>query len=61
MTIKGDAEFKGKLIFCFKHNIRNLVNFDANGKQSENLNFVELFLTKTYKDLDEKVQDSYVS
>ena len=61
MTIKGDAKFKGKLIFCFKHNIRNLVNFDANGKQSENLNFVELFLTKTYKDLDEKVQDSYVS
>ena len=58
MTIKGDAKFKGKLIFCFKHRIRNLVNFDANGRQSENLNYVELFLIKACKDLDETVQES---
>ena len=61
MTIKSDAKFKGKLIFCFKHGIRNLVNFDANGRQSENLNLVELFFTKACKDLDETVQESYVS
>ena len=27
MTLKSDAEFEEKLIFCFKHD-KNLVNFE---------------------------------
>ena len=36
-------------------------NFDANSRKSENLHFDGLLLSKAYKDLDEKVQKSYVS
>ena len=52
MTKKGGAKFKGK---------SNLVNFLANSRKSENLHFNGLLLSKPYKDLDEKVQKSYVS
>ena len=36
-------------------------NFDANSRKSENLHFDGLLLSKAYKDLNEKVQKSYVS
>ena len=61
MTLKGDAKFKGKLTCGLKNNIRNLVNFHASSQKSENLPFDGLLLSKVYKDLDEKVQKSYVS
>ena len=61
MTRKGDAKFKGKLTFGFKNNTRNLVNFHASGRKSENLHFDGILLSKAYKDLDEKIQKSYVS
>ena len=61
MTLKGDENFKGKLIHGLKNDIRNLVNFHSGGRKSENLHFDELLLSKAYKDLDEKVQKSYVS
>ena len=61
MTLKGDAKFKGKLTRGLKIDIRNLVNFHVSSPQSENLHFDGLFLSKAYKDLDEKVQNSYVS
>ena len=40
---------------------RNLVNFHASSRKSENLHFVRLLFSKAYKVLDEKVQKSYVS
>ena len=39
----------------------NFVNFHASSQKSENLHFDELFLSKAYKVLDEKLQKSYVS
>ena len=44
-----------------KNNIRNLVNFHASSRKSENLHFDQILLSKAYKDLDEKTQKSYVS
>ena len=61
MTLKGDANFKGKLTRGLKNNIRNLFNFHPSSSKSGNLHFDGLLLSKTYKDLDEKVQKSYVS
>ena len=61
MTLKGDAKFKGKLTYAFKNDIRNLVNFHASSLKSENQDFDRMLLTKAYKDLDEKIQKSYVS
>ena len=61
MTLKGDAKFKRKLTYGLKNDIRNLVNFHASSRKSENLHFDRILLSKAYKDLDEKVQKSYVS
>ena len=61
MTLKGDAIFKEKLTGGLKNDIRNLINFHASSRKSENLHFDGLVLSKAYKVLDEKVQKSYVS
>ena len=61
MTLKGDAEFKGKLTRGLKNDMRNLVNFHVSSRKYENLHFDGLLLSKAYKVLDEKVQKSYVS
>ena len=61
MTLKGDAMFKEKLTGGLKNDIRNLINFRASSRKSENLHFDRLVLSKTYKVLNEKVQKSYVS
>ena len=58
MILKGDAKFKRKLNCGLKNDIRNLVNFHASSRMSENLHFDELFLSKACKDLDEKVKKS---
>ena len=58
MTLKGDAKFKGKLTHRLKNDIRN---FHASSRKYENLNFDGLLLSKARKDLDEKLQKSYVS
>ena len=60
LILKGDAKFKEKLTLGLK-NDKNLVNFLASCRKSENLHFDGLPLSKTYKDLDEKVQKSYIS
>ena len=60
LTLKGDAKFKGKLTCGLKNNIRNLVNFHASSWKSKNLQFDWILLSKAYKDLDEKIQKSYV-
>ena len=61
MTVKGDAKFKSKLTCGLKNNKRNLVNFYASSRKSENLPLDRILLSKAYKDLDEKIQKSYVS
>ena len=61
MTLKGDATFNGKLSCGLKNDILNLVNFHARTQKSENLQFNGLLLFKAHKDLNEKVQKSYVS
>ena len=49
MTLKGDAKFKGNLTRGLKNDTRNLVNFHARSRQSENLHFDGLLLSKAYK------------
>ena len=61
MTLKIAAKVKGKLTCSLKNDIRNFVNFHAISQRSENLHFDWIHLTKAYKDLDEKLQKSYVS
>ena len=54
MTLKDDAIFKEKLTGGLKNDIRNLVNFHASSRKSQNLHFNRLLLSKAYKVLDEK-------
>ena len=64
MTLKGDAIFKEKLAGGLKNDIKNLINFHASSRKSENLHFDGLVLSQAYKGyqvLDEKVKKSYVS
>ena len=58
MTLKSDAKFKGKLTRGLKNDIRNLVNFYASSRKSENLHFDGLLLSKAYKVSYEKVPRS---
>ena len=46
MTLKGDAIFKEKLIGGLKKGKRNLVNFHAGSRKSENLHSDALVLSK---------------
>ena len=61
MTLKGDAKFKGNLTCALKNDLRSLVNFYASSPKSGCLPFDGALLSKAYKNLDEKVQKSYVS
>ena len=61
MTSKGYAKFKGKLTCDLKNDIRNLVNFYASSRKSENVLFDGFLLFKAYKVSDENVQKSYIS
>ena len=60
MTLKADAKFKGKLTRGLKSDIMNMVNFHVSSRKSENLHFDWILLSKAYKDLDKKLQKSYV-
>ena len=61
MALKGVAKCKGKLTCGLKNDIRNLIKFYASCRKSENLHLDRILSSKIYKDLDEKVQKSYVS
>ena len=61
MTPKGDAEFKEKLTRGLKIEIKYLVNSHTSCLKSGNLPLDGLLISKVYKDLDEKIQKSYVS
>ena len=58
MTVKGVA----KLVACgLKNDMRNFANFHASSRKSGNLHFDPILLSKANKNLNEKVQKSYVS
>ena len=62
MALKGNnAKFKGKQTCGLKNDVRNLANFPASRQKSENLYFDWILLLTAYRDLDEKIQKSYVS
>ena len=46
MTLKRDPNFEEKLTFCWKNDMRNLVNFNSSSGKSENLHFDRIFLLK---------------
>ena len=54
MKLKGDAKFKRKLTCGLKNDIKNLVNFHASNRKSENLHFDQMLFSTAYKDLDKK-------
>ena len=60
MTLKRDPIFKEKVTGGLKNEIRNLANFHANRRKSENLHFDGLVFSKACKVLDEKLQKSHV-
>ena len=50
-----DVKFERKLTRGLKNNIRNLVNFHASSRKSDNLHFNEFLLSKAYNVLDKNV------
>ena len=60
MVLKGDAKRRGRLAPDLKNDIKNLVNLHVSSQKSGNLHFDGFLLSKSYKDLDKKVQKSYV-
>ena len=61
MTLEGDTKFKWKLTCGLKNDIRNLVSFHACSRESKNLPFDGLLLSKACRFFDEKEQKCYVS
>ena len=57
MTLKSDANLKGRLTDGLKNRRRNLVNFDPSSWKSENLHFDRTLLCKACK-IGEKTQKS---
>ena len=48
ITLKNDAKFEEELIFCFKIDIKNSMNFDRALECPKNLPFNGILLTKVY-------------
>ena len=48
MRLKSDAEFEEELIFCFKNDKMNLVNFDLSTQNSQNFHFDRFLLCNVY-------------
>ena len=55
------TKVKGKMTCGLKNDTMKLVNFHVSYQKFENFHFDRILLSKVYKDLDEKVQKSYVS
>ena len=55
------TKVKGKMTCGLKNDTMKLVNFHVSHQKFENFHFDRILLSKVYKDLDEKVQKSYVS
>ena len=60
MRLESDAKYKEELTRGLKNNKRNLVNFHVSSRETANLHFHGSLLSKAYKVLDEKVQNSYI-
>ena len=60
MTLKIDAKFEEKLIFCFK-NDKNLVKFDLSSPSLQSFHFHLFLLCKVFSFWPKKVQRSYLS
>ena len=60
MTLKSDAKFNEKLIYCFK-NDKNLVNFDLNTQHYRDFHFDWFPLCEVYNLWPKKVQRNYIS
>ena len=58
MTVKGVAKLVARGL---KNDMRNFANFHASSRKSGNLHFDPILLSKANKNLNEKVQKSYVS
>ena len=58
MTLNVNVKFNGKLTHALKSKIKNLLK---NSRKSANLHFDWLCLFKACKDLDEEIQNSYIS
>ena len=58
---EGQCKIHRKTDFWLETDIRNLANSRASRQKSENLHFDWILLSTSYKDLDEKIQKSYVS
>ena len=52
---------KENWLVAWKNDLRNLLNSNVSSRKSWNLHFDGLLLSQAYKDVDEKVQKSYVS
>ena len=61
MTRTSDAKLKGKLTRGLKNDIRNLFNFHANSRKSENLHFEGLLSSEVCNVRTLTLQRSYVS
>ena len=46
MTLKGDAKFEEKLIYCLENDMRNLANFHQSTRKCQNWNFDGILLPK---------------
>ena len=60
MKRKSDTNFEEKLTFCWKNDIRNLVNFNTSSKKSETLHFHGLLLSKIYNLWNKKIKGSCI-
>ena len=56
MMLKSDVKFEEKMIFSSKHDLRNLVDFNASSGNSEKFHFDLLLLSIAYKVSAKKVQ-----
>ena len=57
----GNAMCKENLAVGLRNGIRNVINFHASSRKSENVQFDGLVLSKAHKASDEKVQKTYGS
>ena len=61
MTLNSDAKFEEESTCHCKNDMRNLENFHASTRKSQNLHFDGVLMCKEYKGLTKMLQRSYLS
>ena len=61
MTLNSDAKFEEESTCHCKNDMRNLENFHASTRKSQNLHFDGVLMCKEYKVLNKMLQRSYLS